>query len=82
MHCNNIETIYNRIKLFRIEKSLSRQELADLVHVNIQIIGFLEREQYNPSLSLALKIAQVFEVSIHDIFSATAFPSLLTNTEN
>ena len=78
----NMETIYNRIKLFRIEKGISRQELADLVQVNPQTIGFLEREQYNPSLSLALKIAKVFGVSVHNVFSITEFPSLLTTKEN
>jgi len=77
-----METIYNRIKLFRIEKGISRQELADLVQVNPQTIGFLEREQYNPSLSLALKIAKVFGVSVHDVFSIAEFPSLLTTKEN
>ncbi len=76
-----METIHNRIKIFRIDQGMSRQELAERVQVNPQTIGFLEREQYNPSLSLALKIAEVFGVSVHDVFSMSPFPSLLTQKE-
>ena len=62
--------IYNRITLLRKEKSISRKELADKIGVNFQTIGYLEREEYNPSLDLAFRISEVFKLPIDLIFSA------------
>lgn len=61
--------IYNRIGILRREKSISRKELADKIGVNFQTIGYLEREEYNPSLDLAFRISEVFELPINIIFS-------------
>jgi putative transcriptional regulator len=61
--------IYNRIAVLRKEKSLTRNELADKIGVNFQTIGYLEREEYNPSLDLAFRISEVFELPIGLIFS-------------
>ena len=61
--------IYNRIVILRKEKSLTRKELADKIGVNFQTIGYLEREEYNPSLDLAFRISEVFELPIDIIFS-------------
>ena len=61
--------IYNRIAMLRKEKSLTRNELADKVGVNFQTIGYLEREEYNPSLDLAFRMSEVFELPIDLIFS-------------
>ena len=61
--------IYNRIQIFRNERDLSRQELADLVGVNYQTIGYLEREEYNPSLDLAFRLAEVFGLPVEMVFS-------------
>jgi putative transcriptional regulator len=58
----------NRIEQARDAKSLSRGELADLVGVHYQTMGYLERGEYNPSLELALKIARALEVPLEDIF--------------
>jgi len=61
--------IYNRIALLRTEKSITRKELAEKIGVNFQTIGYLEREEYNPSLDLAFRISEIFELPIHIIFS-------------
>ena len=61
--------IYNRIQVFRNERDLSRQDLADIVGVNYQTIGYLEREEYNPSLDLAFRIAEVFGLPVEMVFS-------------
>lgn len=61
--------IYNRIGLLRKEKGLSRVELADKIGVNFQTVGYLEREEYNPSLDLAFRISEVFGLPIDLIFS-------------
>ena len=73
--------IYNRIAILRKEKSLTRKELADKIGVNFQTIGYLEREEYNPSLDLAFRISEVFELPIDIIFSTeplTPLSQLLT----
>lgn len=68
--------IYNRMTILRKEKGLSRVELAERIGVNFQTIGYLEREEYNPSLDLAFRIAEVFELPVDLIFSITPFPSI------
>ena len=68
--------IYNRIKMLRTEKRLSRKELADAVEVNFQTIGYLERGDYNASLELAFKLAEFFEVPIDMAFSPRPFKTL------
>ena len=61
--------IYNRISVLRNERGLSRKDLADKVGVNFQTVGYLEREEYNPSLDLAFRISEFFELPIELIFS-------------
>ena len=65
--------IYNRLKLLRTSQNLSRETLAESLGINIQTVGYLEREDYNPSLILALKIAKYFNLSIEEIFSDKPF---------
>ncbi len=60
--------VVNRIEQARETRGLSRGELADLVGVHYQTMGYLERGEYNPSLELALKIARALEVSLEEIF--------------
>jgi DNA-binding XRE family transcriptional regulator len=69
---------YNRIALYRVERGLSRKDLAAAVGVNPQTIGFLERGSYSPSVELALKLSAVFGVPVDSLFSLTPFPSLAT----
>ena len=70
--------MYNRITLFRVERGLSRKDLAAAVGINPQTIGFLERGTYSPSVELALKLAAVFGVPVETLFSLNPFPSLAT----
>ncbi|NQU86616.1 MAG: helix-turn-helix transcriptional regulator [Mariniphaga sp.] len=68
--------LYNRISVLRKEGNISRQELADIIGVNFQTIGYLEREEYNPSLDLAFKISEYFSLPIEMIFSSQPLKSL------
>lgn len=61
--------IKNRIKEFRAARDMKQEELAKLVGVRRETIGNLEKGRYNPSLVLAWNIAQVFGVSIEEIFT-------------
>jgi DNA-binding XRE family transcriptional regulator len=73
---NDSVNLHNRLALFRVERGLSRAALAELVSVNPQTIGFLERGSYGPSLELGLKLAAVFGVPVETIFSLTPFQTL------
>ena len=68
--------IYNRIAVLRGERKISRQELADIVGVNVQTVGYLEREEYNPSLDLALRISEYFGFPVEFVFSAEPMKSM------
>jgi len=61
--------IYNRIVVLRRERGISRRVLAENIGVNFQTIGYLEREEYNPSLDLAFRICEYFDLPIDFIFS-------------
>jgi DNA-binding XRE family transcriptional regulator len=60
--------LQNRIKTLRVERGLTRQQLAEAVDVNFQTIGYIERGDYNPSLELAFRFSEFFGVPIEQIF--------------
>ena len=70
------EVVYNRIAMLRAERSISRRQLAEALGVHYQTIGYLERGEYSPSLYLALRIAEFFEVPVEILFSMKPFPRL------
>ncbi len=57
-----------KLKLARIEKNLSQQELAELVQASRQTIGLIEKGHYNPSLALCRKIAQSLDKTLDQLF--------------
>ncbi|HEQ97928.1 MAG TPA: transcriptional regulator [candidate division Zixibacteria bacterium] len=61
--------LYNRILVLRKERGMSRKDLAEKIGVNFQTVGYLEREEYNPSLDLAFRISEVFGLPVEMIFS-------------
>ena len=71
MSRNPEEPVYNRIEEARIAMGLSRQDLAGKVGVHYQTIGYLEREEYSPSLVLALRIAKALNKEVSELFSLT-----------
>ncbi len=58
----------NILHVLRAEKRYSQDDLAKLVDVSRQTINAIEREKYDPSLPLALKIAKVFQRKVEEIF--------------
>jgi DNA-binding XRE family transcriptional regulator len=70
------DVVHNRLRLLRTERGVSRRELAEILGVHYQTVGYLERGEYSPSLELALRIAQYFEVPVELIFSLDPFPSI------
>lgn len=49
-------------------RDMTQQELADSVGVTRQTIVSIERGRYNPSIGLALRLAEVLEVAVEDLF--------------
>ncbi|HMQ65451.1 MAG TPA: helix-turn-helix transcriptional regulator [Arachnia sp.] len=70
------DAIYNRIAMLRTERGISRRQLADALGVHYQTVGYLERGEYSPSLTLALQIAEYFEVPVEVVFALRPFPRL------
>ncbi|ARF16463.1 transcriptional regulator [Sporosarcina ureae] len=60
--------IKNRVKELRTRMDLTQGTLAEQVGVTRQTIVALEKGSYTPSLLLAMNIAEVFELSIEEIF--------------
>ena len=58
----------NRLKILRAERDWSQQDLADQLEVSRQSVNAIEKERYDPSLPLAFKIADVFGLTIEEIF--------------
>jgi putative transcriptional regulator len=61
--------VKNTLRVLRAERDWSQADLACRLGVSRQTINALEVGKYDPSLALAFKIAQLFERSIHDIFT-------------
>lgn len=57
-----------KLKLARVEKGLSQQDLADLVEVTRQTIGLIEKGKYNPTINLCVKIAKALDLTLNDLF--------------
>ncbi|MDO5293248.1 MAG: helix-turn-helix transcriptional regulator [bacterium] len=60
--------LYNRLKEYRAKINVNQQEMGKMVGVSRQTISQIERGDYSPSVTLALKIAKVFETSVEEIF--------------
>ena len=59
----------NHLKEYRAKINVNQTEMGVLVGVSRQTISQIERGDYSPSVTLALKIAKIFNVSVEDIFS-------------
>jgi putative transcriptional regulator len=60
----------NRLKVLRAERNWSQADLAEKLDVSRQSVNAIETGKYDPSLPLAFKIAQLFGLTIEQIFSA------------
>lgn len=59
----------NRLRVLRAEREWTQAELAERLDVSRQTVNALEKDRYDPSLPLAFKISEVFELRIEEIFS-------------
>ena len=61
--------LYNRLKEYRARYQLNQQQLGQLAGVSRQTISLIERGDYSPSVTLALKIATIFETTVEELFT-------------
>ena len=61
--------LVNKLKECRARYHLSQTELGNLAGVSRQTISLIERGDYNPSVTLALKIAKILNATVEDLFS-------------
>lgn len=59
----------NRLKEHRARMNMNQSELGKLAGVSRQTISLIERGDYSPSVTLALKLSSIFNVSVEDIFT-------------
>ena len=57
-----------KLKLARVEKDISQEELAELIGVTRQTIGLIESGNYNPSIKLCNAICHALDKTLNDIF--------------
>ena len=60
--------IITNLKSVRESRGMTQQDLADRIGMRRETILHLENNRYNPSLEMALKIAQVFDLRVEDLF--------------
>lgn len=60
--------VKNRLKVLRAERDWSQQDLAARLDVSRQSVNAIETGRYDPSLPLAFKIADLFDLAIEEIF--------------
>lgn len=58
----------NRLKVLRAERDWTQGDLAERLEISRQSVNAIETGKYDPSLPLAFKIADVFGMTIEQIF--------------
>ena len=67
-HGGDLLALKNHLKEYRSKLGLNQTELGRLAGVSRQKISLIERGDYSPSVTLALKIAKICEASVEDLF--------------
>ena len=60
--------LYNHLKEYRARLGVNQQQVGAMVQTSRQTISQIERGDYSPSVTLALKIAKVCDARVEDIF--------------
>lgn len=58
----------NKIRVYRSMHKVSQQDLAEKLKVSRQTINAIENDKYSPSLELALRMTQLFDCKVEDLF--------------
>lgn len=58
----------SKIKIARMEKGITQEQLAKKVKATRQTIGLIEKGEYNPSLNLCIEIAKALDKTLDQLF--------------
>lgn len=58
----------NSVKVSRVQKDLTQQQLAEKIGVTRQTISLIEKGKYNPTLKLCLQICYAVDKTLDDVF--------------
>lgn len=64
-----MQVLKNRLKELRARDGVNQTEMAKLAGVSRQAISLIERNEYTPSVIIAMRIARVFEEPVENVFS-------------
>jgi putative transcriptional regulator len=59
----------NRLRVLRAERGWTQAELAGRLDVSRQAVNAIENGKHDPSLSLAFRIACLFDLTVEEIFA-------------
>ncbi|MDT0538590.1 helix-turn-helix transcriptional regulator [Croceitalea sp. P059] len=59
----------NLVKVERARLNLTQSELAEKLQVSRQTIHAIEKNKFNPSVTLAIKMAKLFKLTVEDLFT-------------
>ena len=68
----------NRIRVLRAERGWSQAELAAIVAVSRNSVNAVENGKFDPSLPLAFRIADAFELTVEEVFIRESIPLATT----
>ena len=60
--------LFNALKVQRAKLGINQAKLGQLANVSRQTISSIERGEYNPSITLVLKLAKIFDANVEDLF--------------
>lgn len=65
MEKQRLNKFCERISELRLEKGMSRQELADKLHISVRLVGYWENGERECSLDMLIKIANILDTDIN-----------------
>ncbi|PFW85496.1 transcriptional regulator [Bacillus pseudomycoides] len=63
-----VDLVINKVKQFRVVRDITQEQLASAVNITRQSLIAIEKNKYNPSLELALKLCEFFDCKVEDLF--------------
>lgn len=57
-----------KIRKYRLKKRMTQEELAEQLDVNPKYIGHIERAERKPGLARLIKLAQILDIKLKDLF--------------
>lgn len=73
MEKQRLNKFCERISELRLEKGMSRQELADKLHISLRLVSYWEKGERECSLDMLIKISQIFNTSTDFLIGKTDF---------